>query len=46
MIKIRKMILYDGTEAVGTQDMPTPGIGTNFSSLKLVQFVGSDSWTF
>ena len=42
----KEMILYEGIEAAGTQDIPTPGIAANFSSLKLKQFVGSDSWTF
>ena len=42
----KEMIRYERIEAAGTQDMPTLGIGANFSSLKLKQFVGSDSWTF
>ena len=42
----KEMIAYEGMIPGGTQDMPITDQRVEFSSMKLKQFVGSDSWTF
>ena len=41
----KELLSYEKVSG-GTQDMPLPEEGMQFSSMKLKQFVGSDSWTF
>ena len=42
----KEMLVYDGTTAGSTMDMPITDQGVKFSSMKLKNFIGSDSWTF
>ena len=42
----KEILRYEGVQPIGTRDMHIPQDGVKFTSMKMKQFIGSDSWTF